>query len=250
MRVRTLAVAGLATLTLAACGSTTTAGTASEASASPTTGPASSSSAPTTPAGNGEATRTGPQVAADAADALVRAGAVHMVGTGTSDGQPLSVDLHLQGADVSGTVTMGGQPLDIVTTGGRAYAKAPAAFWKAQQVPTSIARKLDGRWVLLPAAAASTFGEFSLTKLAEQLRTPDGATWKPEVQKSSAASGDVVVITDSDGSTTQVAATGEPYPLQSTDKGADAGTVTLSEFGSKVAITAPPSPLDLQTLGG
>ena len=244
MRVRTLAVAGLTTLTLAACGSTTS-GTASEATASAS----ASSSAPTTPAGNGVAAKTGQQVAADAADALVRAGAVHMVGTGTSDGQSLAVDLHLQGADVSGTVTMAGQPLEIITTAGQAYAKAPAAFWKAQQVPASIARKLDGRWVLLPAEAASSFGEFSLTKLAAQLRTPDGATWKPEVVKGSAASGDVVVITDSDGSTTQVAATGEPYPLQSTDKGSDAGTVTLSDFGTKVAITAPPAPLDLQQLG-
>jgi hypothetical protein len=243
MRARTLAVAGLTTLTLAGCGST--GGTATGASGSP----AASSAAPSTPAGNGEAAKTGPQVAADAADALVRAGAVHMVGTGTSDGQPLSVDLHLQGADASGTVTMAGQPLEIITTAGQAYAKAPAAFWTAQQVPASTARELDGRWVVLPAEAASTFGEFSLTRLADQLRTPDGAAWKVEVQRSSAAGGDVVVITDSDGSTTQVAATGEPYPLQSTDKGADAGTVTLSDFGTKVAITAPPAPLDLQELG-
>lgn len=250
MRVRQLArnltVAGLTTLLLAACGSTS--GSSSDAAGSSSTG--SSSSAPSTPAGNGEAAKTGPQVASDAADALASASAVHMVGSGTSDGQPLTMDLHLQGSDVSGTVTMAGQPLGLLSTGGKTYMKATAAFWTTQQVPSSIAKKLDGQWVLVPAEAGSPFQEFSLSKLADQLRTPDSSTWQPAVTKGSYEGRDVVVITESDGSTTQVAATGKPYPLHADDKGTDPGSVTFSDYDTPVAITAPPAPVDLSKLAG
>jgi glucose/arabinose dehydrogenase len=92
---RTLTLAGLTTLLLAACGSTS--GTSTDAVA----GSASSSApaTPATPAGNGEAAKTGSQVAADAADALASASAVHMVGNGISDGQapPAPLDLSTLG---------------------------------------------------------------------------------------------------------------------------------------------------------
>lgn len=244
--VASVTTAGLTMLLLAACGGNS--GTTSGAAA--TTSAPSSSSAPTTPAGNGEAAKTGPQVASDAADALASAGAVHLVGSGTSDGAPLSLDLHLQGSDVSGSVTMGGRPLELISTAGKTYAKAPASFWAAQQVPASIARKLDGTWVVVPAAAGSIFGDFSLTKLADDLRKPQHGTWNPAVQKSTLDGKDVVVLTQSDGSTTTVAGVGTPYPLKSEDKGTDPGTVTLSDFGTPVSIAAPPSPIDLAKLGG
>jgi hypothetical protein len=247
MRVRQLArsltLAGLTTLLLAACGGTT--GTASEAVGSSSGG--SSSSAPATPAGNGEAAKTGKQVSDDAADALASASAVHLVGTGIFEGKPLTMDLHLQGADVSGSVVMDGQPLGLVSAGGKTWMKATAAFWKSQQVPSSAAKKLDGRWVLVPAEAGSPFEEFSAPKLADQLRQPESGQ---KVTKGSYQGQDVVVVTQSDGSTTQVAGTGTPYPLHVDDKGSEAGTLDFTDYGTPVPITAPPSPIDLSTLAG
>jgi hypothetical protein len=237
-----LATAGLTVLLLAACGGGTD---APSAAGSATT----SSSAPTTAAGNGEAAKTGPQVAADAAAALEEAGAVHAVGTSTSDGAPISLDLRFQGSDLSGTVTEAGSTVDLISTGGRTYVKAPAAFWKAQQVPSPVARRLDATWVLVPADGADPAGDFSLASLAASLRTPEKTTWNPQVQKSTYQGQDVVVITESDGSTTQVAGTGTPYPLQATDRGSEPGTVTLSDFGVRVPITAPTDVLDLSQLG-
>jgi hypothetical protein len=239
-----LAAAGLTVLLLAACGPD--AGTTSSAAGSAT----SSSSAPTTPAGNGEAAKTGPQVAADAATALEQAGAVHAVGTSTSDGAQDSVDLHFQGTDLSGTITEAGSTVEVISTGGRTYVKAPAAFWKAQQVPSSVARKLNATWVLVPAEGGNPAGDLSLASMAAKLRTPDKTSYAPQVQKGTYQGRDVVVITESDGSTTQVAATGTPYPLQSTDRSSEPGTVTLTDFGVRVPITAPADFLDLSTLGG
>jgi hypothetical protein len=47
-----------------------------------------------------------------------------------------------------------------------------------------------------------------------------------------------------------VAATGKPYPVYSVNKGKDAGTVTLSDFGKRTPIAAPSGALDLSTLAG
>jgi hypothetical protein len=225
MRISALAVAGLTAVLLAACGGGDS--------------------------GNGEAAKKGPQVAADAANALEQAGAAHLTGTVTEQGRSGAVDLHLQGPDVSGSITLGGQQVDLVSTGGKIYAKAPAAFWSSFGAPESIAGQLDGQWVIVPGEAASSFGTFTLKGLADSLRKPTGATIKDAVTTAPVDGQLAVVVTQSDGSTLDVAATGAPYPLKATDKGGDSpGTLTFSDFGKKTAITAPSGALDLSNLGG
>lgn len=236
MRVRHVALAGLAALLLSACG-----GGASTSA---------SSSTSSSPAGNGESSKTGQQVAADAADALQKAGAVHLAGSGTSDGQPLSVDVRLQDADVAGTMTMDGATLEVISTGGKFYVRAPGAFWKAQGVPAEAIPMVDGKWVIMPSDAAQSFQQFTLKGISEELRKPTDGTIEDKVHTDTLNGQRVVVVTQSDGSTLDVAATGSPYPLQSVDKGKDAGTLTLSDFGKRTTITAPTGALDLSQLAG
>lgn len=235
MRVRSLAVAALAAALLSACGGGAGA-TASKTSSSP--------------AGNGESSKTGQQVANDAADALEKAGAAHMVGSGTSDGQAMSLDLHLQDTDVSGSITMDGGTLQLLSTGGKYYAKAPGAFWQAQGVPAQAVPMVDGKWVILPADAAQQFQDFTLKGMADQLRKPTDATIDPKVKTDTLDGRPVVVVSQSDGSTLDVAATGTPYPLKSVDKGSNAGSVTVSDFGKRTTITAPTGALDLSQMTG
>jgi hypothetical protein len=225
MRVRTLVVAGLAAALLTACGGGSS--------------------------GNGEAAKKGPQVAADAANALEQAGAAHLKGNVTEQGQSGDVDLQLQGTDVSGTITLGGQKVQLISTGGKIYAKAPAAFWSSFGAPESIAGQLDGQWVIVPGEAASSFDTFTLKGLADSLRKPSDGSIKDAVTTTSLDKQLVVVVSQTDGSTLDVAATGTPYPLKATDKGGDSpGTLTFSGFGKKTTITAPANALDLSTLGG
>jgi hypothetical protein len=225
MRVRTLVVAGLAAALLTACGGGSS--------------------------GNGEAAKKGPQVAADAANALEQAGAAHLKGNVTEQGQSGDVDLQLQGTDVSGTITLGGQKVQLISTGGKIYAKAPAAFWSSFGAPESIAGQLDGQWVIVPGEAASSFDTFTLKGLADSLRKPSDGSIKDAVTTTSLDKQLVVVVSQTDGSTLDVAATGTPYPLKATDKGGDSpGTLTFSDFGKKTTITAPANALDLSTLGG
>jgi hypothetical protein len=223
MRTRPLAALGLAAVLLTACGGSD---------------------------GNGESAKKGPQVSTDAADALQKAGAVHLTGGGSIDGKEVDVDLHLQGEDATGTMTIGGQQLKIVDTGGKLYTQGTAEFWTQSGVPASAASALDGKWVIVPSEAAGQLEPFTLKSLTEELRHPSGAKIKDAVHTSTLNGKKVVVVTQTDGSTLDVAATGTPYPLRTVDKGANAGTVNASDFGKKVTITAPSGAVDLSQLAG
>ena len=225
-RLQTLAVAGLTAVLVTACGGGDS--------------------------GNGEAAKKGTQVATDAGNALEQSGAAHLKGSVTEQGQTGDVDLQLQGADVSGNLTLGGQKVQLVSTGGKIYAQAPAAFWSSFGAPESISSQLDGKWVIVPQEAASSFDTFTLKGLAESLRKPTGGTTINDPVSTATVDGQkVVVVTQSDGSTLDVASTGQPYPLKAENKGGDSpGTLTFSDFGKKTTITAPSGALDLTQLAG
>jgi hypothetical protein len=224
-RLQTLAVAGLTAVLVTACGGGDS--------------------------GNGEAAKKGPQVATDAGNALEQSGAAHLKGSVTEQGQTGDVDLQLQGADVSGSVTLAGQKVQLVSTGGKIYAQAPAAFWSSFGAPAAISSQLDGKWVIVPQEAASSFDTFTLKGLADSLRKPTDATIKDPVSTATVDGQKVVVVSQSDGSTLDVAATGQPYPLKAENKGGDSpGTLTFSDFGKKTTLTAPSGALDLTQLAG
>ena len=200
--------------------------------------------------GNGESAKKGPQVAADAANALEKSGAAHLTGTGTQDGKPMQLDVHVVGADASGTLTMDGGKVDLVNVGGKFYVRAGGQFWTQNGVPAQAVSLLDGKWVIVPSQAASALSQFSLQGLADELRHPSNGTIKDAVHTDTLDGHKVVVVTESDGSTLDVAATGTPYPLRIVDKGSEASTITASEFGKKTKITAPSGALDLSQLAG
>jgi hypothetical protein len=223
MRNRFVAVVGLAAVLLTACGGS---------------------------GGNGESAKKGPQVAADAANALEKAGAAHLSGTGTQDGKPMQLDVTVVGADATGTVTMDGAKLDLINVGGKLYIRASSDFWAQNGIPAAAVSLLDGKWVILPADSAGELSQFSLKGLADELRHPSDGTIKDAVHTDTVDGKKVVVVTESNGSTLDVAATGEPYPLKIVDKGSEASTITASDFGKKTKIAAPSGALDLSQLAG
>lgn len=237
MRARPLAVAvlvALAAVLLTGCSSAVS-GKASPGSA----------------VGNGERWKKGPEVAADAADALQQAGSVHLSGTVSSGGQQTQLDLFVQGTDASGSISLAGQQVQIIATGGKAYLKAPAAFWSSQGIPSALAGQLGGQWVIVPADTPKGLGFVSLSALTAELRQPsDGTTIQDGVTTAQLDGKPVVVVSQSDGSTLSVAAEGTPYPLKAESKGSSPGTLTLSQFGTRQDISAPPNPLNPNDIGG
>ncbi|MQA33557.1 hypothetical protein [Modestobacter roseus] len=240
MQIRRLATAGatagLAAVLLAGCGGD-----------EETTGEASSSSAAESGSESGATDQTGPEVASAAADALEEAGSVHVTGGTGAGAEAETVDLVMQGEDVSGTVTTGGLTLSLLRTGGVVYLQAPGDFWTASGVPAEVAGQLDGAWVVVPEEGTAGFEELTLATLVDQLRNPDTEI-EDEVTTDELDGEEVLIVTQTDGSTLAVAAEGEPYPLQleNTDDGNQ--TLTLTEHGEQFDIVAPEAPIDLNTL--
>lgn len=193
---------------------------------------------------NGEAKKTGPQVASDAADAMKAAGAFHIAGTMTQSGKPTSVDLQIQNNNVSGKMTLDGASFNLVIVNGKAYIKGDTKFWTASGVPAQSAALLNGRWVSAPSSTSSDFSELTADGFAKELKNPSDGAINTQVHKAQVNGKDVVVVTQKDGSELDVAAKGKPYPLRISNKG-ESGALTFSGWGQTQPITTPPSPLDL-----
>jgi hypothetical protein len=214
MRLRTLAAAGGVAVLLAGCGGSTAAGE-----------------------------RTGAEVATDAAEAVASAGSVHVTGAITYAGVAQHVDLHLQDDDLVGTISTGGEDVDLVVAGGSTHMRAGADFWADHGLPPEIVPDLDGSWVLMPAEAAAEFGAFTLDGLVEQLADADGL--EEEVRSEQRDGVPVLVVTHADGGTLTVEAHRPGFPLVlHRDRGATQ-RLEYSRFGELEDITAPVDVVDL-----
>jgi hypothetical protein len=194
--------------------------------------------------------KTGPEVAAAAADALEKSGAFHLAGTISRGGQQSEVDLQLQGDGASGTLSLDGTELELINVDGQVYVQAAPEFWSNFGIPAEAAAQFEGQWVIVPAEAAAGFAEFSLTGFVEELRNPDGEI-KDEVTTTEVDGEDAVVVEQEDGSTLTVLNDDPSYPVGLTnDEGSSSGTLTISGFGDEEDITAPSDALDLAELVG
>jgi hypothetical protein len=229
MRIRALTVAPLVLLALAGC--------------APGTAPA-----PDRLPANGELAERGPEVVADGAAALLRAGAVVVEGHLTADGADQTVHLALQGSDLTGTVVTGGAAVQIVVTDEDTYAKGPASFWQDAGRPAEVAARLAGRWVAHAGAAVQRLTPLSLVWLADAVRHPSAAIQRGvhagRVDSGPLTGTPVAVVTLVDGSTLEVAAVGQPYPLVVDDPGGHQGELRLSAFGKTAEVVPPASAVD------
>ena len=193
--------------------------------------------------------KTGEEVAAAAADALEKAGAVHIAGSMTQDGEEMELDLQLQGDDAAGTLTFGGTEVEIISVGGEQFLRAPVEFWAGSGMPEEALGMFDGTWVLMPADAAAEFEDFSLAGFADELRDPDGEI-EEETRAEELDGEPVRIVEQEDGSTLTVADDDPAYPLELTGEDGSEGTVTFSKHGEKEDISAPEDALDLNELMG
>jgi hypothetical protein len=83
----------------------------------------------------------------------------------------------------------------------------------------------------------------------------DGVTIAPKVTRGSLNGEDVVIVTESDGSSFSIAATGTPNLLKAVKvdsskdaSGGGSGTLTFSNYGKRISITAPAGAIDIEGL--
>ena len=193
--------------------------------------------------------RTGGEVAAAAADALEKAGAVRIAGTMTQEGQEVEFDLQVQGEDAAGTLTFAGSAVELISVDGDIFMQAPTDFWASFGMPEEVLGEFDGTWVLMPPEAAAEFETFTLAGFADSLREPDGAI--EEETRAEERDGEPVRIVEQEDGSTLTVADGDPaYPLEMEGGGDSEGTVTFTDHGKKEDISAPEGALDLDELAG
>jgi hypothetical protein len=196
---------------------------------------------PSEPANNGEQHKAGPVVAADAADALQRAGAVAVETRDKISTSSLSLqspaeakgDIQLEGADPPGT--------RVVSVDGRIYINGDRDYWVSVGFSQSAARKVNNEWLRLPAAATDSpaFRAIRFDDLVKSLRVPSGKTYKPEVSTTTVSGQAAVRVESADGSVLFVAAIGEPVPLRLEQKGVNPETIDFGQWGQRTTIAAP-----------
>lgn len=199
--------------------------------------------------GGSRADQPAADLLAEARRAAVEAGSVQVMGELVEDGRRVTLDLAITaGRGGRGTITQGGQTVQVLSSEDRLYLMADRAFW-TEVGGTASADRFADRWLLLPAEGRDQFGRFGaftdVESLVDQVFTPQGAIVNGGEEQVDGQS--VIALRDSsqvDGSALLVAAEGEPYPVQLRGP-RGSGTVTFSGWGDEVDVSPPDDPLDL-----
>jgi hypothetical protein len=235
------AAAAAATLIVALTGCST-AGTGTPTASKPATSGSTAASYPAaSPATNGLEHQTAVQVAQAAEAAFKAAKTVHVRGTFLADGRTEKFDLRYEGDSTSGTFTVNGATIQMITVGDTAYLKADKRGWAAMGNPPDTQGLLANKWVK-SGSARDMLTPFSLATFASEL-TAEEFTHGSTVAQSTLAGQNVVVVTYPDDSRLYVANTGPAYPLRFDAAGSVGGQRYFSQYGAAFHITAPPNPM-------
>jgi hypothetical protein len=213
----------------------------------------SSSTNSTNSSGNGEAVKPAQQVLADAVKAAEAASSLHVSGQISAVGQQIGIDMTIvKGKGATGSMTLGGQKVDLVVIGNDGYMKAGAAFWTqfGGSSGSTIAQMLQGKWVKFPMTNTQFAELTSLTdskSLFDQLGSVSGT---PKNKGVTTYQGQSVVEIDNQGKL-YVASSGTPYPVAAVATGAGVGgTITFGSWNKSATLTAPAGALDFSTVQG
>jgi hypothetical protein len=199
---------------------------------------------------NGEATKSGRQVLADARKAAIAATAVHVFGTFTSGGKKLAVDFALGNDSGTGFLKQGRARADVVRVGQTAYMRANLAFWRLYGAADA-AQLLQDKWLKGSATKQpfAAFGKFLSMKglIGNALKNSGNHGKLTNLGEKTYKGRKVVAVKDSrDGSVLYVAATGTPYPVG----GVGAGSLGFEDWNKKLSVSAPKGAVDISQFGG
>ena len=200
---------------------------------------------------NGEASKSASAILTDARQAALAADSVRISGSIHDSGQTIGLDLSIGRGDGGGTMTIRGSKVDVVRAGNTAYIRAGADFYRQVGAGAAVGRLLAGKWLKLPTSTPNFAGLVSLT----DLHTFVAQAFKPAGTLTKGAEKTVdgqkaIELKSSKGGSLFVATSGKPYPIEFVGNGpSGSGKVTLSDWGSANAPSAPKDSIDINALG-
>ena len=176
-------------------------------------------------------------------------------GTASNNGQAVGIDLTLtRGTGGSGSLTIGGQKVEIINAAGKSYLRAPAAFWAKAGIPQTVSDLLADRWITAPATGSSAVAFSGFAQFTDMAVIVDGlleGIVPTDVGQRTMVDGQpAVTVLDKDGNSLAVSVTGEPYPLRFTEKTGKPGDVVFSGWNKAATVTPPADAVDFAKITG
>jgi hypothetical protein len=198
---------------------------------------------------NGVASKSPDGIVTAATQAIQGVKSVHVSGSITSSGTPITLDLYLvAGKGARGTMSSRGLAFQLVSVGQSVYINGGANFWRSFG-GAAAAQKLAGKWLKTPATGsfASVGSLTNVQTLFSKVLSGHGSLSKGDT---STLNGQKVVgVRDtSKGGTLFVATTGTPYPVEIRKAGTEAGQVVFDQFNQPFSLSAPASSIDISSL--
>lgn len=229
MRARGFLASAIAVLALAACGGGGGGGGSS----------------------NGVASKSPQEIVAAVQTAIRTVKSVHVAGSIVTQGQPITLDLHLvPGQGGEGQMSLAGLAFHLIVTGGAVYINGTQQFWR-HFGGSAGAQLFKGKW--LKAPDTGSFGSFAqltnLSALFGQISNGHGVLKKGSTSTINGTNV-ISVIDTTQGGTLYVATTGQAYPIEIAKTGADGGKITFDHFNQSVTLSPPKNAIDISKLQG
>jgi hypothetical protein len=200
--------------------------------------------------GNGVESKSPAEILAATKAAADGASSVHIAGSLSSNGSPITLDMYLvSGTGGRGQLSENGLSFELIVVDDSIYIKGSPAFY-SHFGGSAAAQLFHGKWLKAPANSGELASLASLTdlsKLIDQALTNTSTLAKGAT--TTVAGQPAVELTDpaKDGSI-YVATTGKPFPVQLVKRGAESGKVTFSGWNQPVSLAPPPNAIDLGAL--
>lgn len=200
--------------------------------------------------GNGVAGKSPNDILTAANHAVTGLKSVHVAGSVSSAGTPITLDLDLlAGKGGKGTMSENGLSFQLVVVKNSVYVNGSPAFWQHFAGKTA-AQLLDGKWLEAPASGqfASIVPLTSISELFQKLLSSHGALAKAPTTTIHGTK--VIGVHDTtNGGTLYVATAGKPYPVEVAKTGSGGGKIDFTKFNAPVSLTAPAHAINISQLG-
>ena len=166
--------------------------------------------------------------------AMAKATSVHILAVVSQGGPKVSVNMSMtRSGDMSGTMSVGRAPVNVLVTQGHTYVKVSAGLLKSQHLPSAACALVCGKYLKMPnGQAKDMLNGLDMSSLLDQVSVPS-LTYVRTVTVNGQPAWQMRA---SDGSTVYVAAQGPPYPLRATR---GSSRIDLTQWN---AVTIPPPP--------
>jgi hypothetical protein len=200
---------------------------------------------------NGVASKSPQEILTAVQSAIQTVKSVHVSGSVVTNGQPISLDLHLvSGKGGQGNMSISGLSIQVVVTNGTIYINGSRDFWR-HFAGAAGATLFQGKW--LKAPETGNFGSFAqltnLSSLFGKIASTHGVLKRGATTTVNGQP--AVAINDTtQGGTLYVATTGQAYPLVISKTGAGGGRITFDQYNRSVSLSPPKNAIDLSQFQG